>query len=56
MYTTCSRELASKALLEADQAFEDLTRIFGITPIEKPHFLVTRSSDQYQEFAQGDSI
>ncbi|MEW6074169.1 MAG: hypothetical protein AB1726_16435 [Planctomycetota bacterium] len=54
LYSTCPRSLAQRALLEAEDAYGDLVRIFGTYPAERPHFVVLNSLDQYGRFANGD--
>jgi hypothetical protein len=54
VYSTCDRKTAERALREADDAFTDLVRIYGVQPMERPHFLLLNSREQYGRFAAGD--
>lgn len=67
VYSTCNREDVEWAKWYADQTFDDLVRIFGVKPGEKPSTLdllgekrnlpvlvVFRNIDQYNLFAAGD--
>ena len=53
VYSTCTREIARQALEHADRTQRDLIRIFGVSPLDKPHFLVLNSAEQYGSFASG---
>jgi hypothetical protein len=53
-YSTGTRELTEKSLLEAERAFKDLVRIFGRAPGRKVPLLVLNSREQYSRFAQAE--
>jgi len=54
IHTTVSRELALRALGEAESTVVDLVRIFGRTPDEPATFAVLSGVSQYNSFASGD--
>jgi len=53
-YSTGTRELTEKVLLEGERAFKDLVRIFGRPPGRKIPLLVLNSREQYSSFAQAE--
>ncbi len=51
LYTTLDRTNAELAMRRCNEAYEDLTRIVGITPGSKPAVFVASSVEQYKELA-----
>lgn len=54
VYATVDREIALKALSNAEEAVPDLMRLFGRAPDHPVVFVVLRSTEQYGRFAAGD--
>jgi len=54
-FSTCDRKTSERALREAEDAYADLVRIFGVHPPDRPHFLILKNRDQYSSFAAGDA-
>jgi hypothetical protein len=53
-HSTCSREVALRAIGSMEQTFRNLARIFGRSPDRPINVVVLRSADQYGAFAAGD--
>jgi len=53
VYSTCDRATSESAVWHADSTFDDLARIFGLQPDDKPRLAVLSSIAQYNEFAAG---
>lgn len=53
-FTTCNREAAAWVAWWADKTHEDLVRLFGVEPQERPVFACLSSLAQYNAFAAGD--
>lgn len=53
IYTTCSRELATKALEQMDRVLRDLKGALPKLPMEPVNVALLRTQDQYNEFASG---
>jgi hypothetical protein len=57
MYTTCERDLAIQRIKrELDDAYDDLTRIYGTHPALPIVVIVLRDSSQYGSYAAGDEF
>ncbi|MSR62240.1 MAG: hypothetical protein EXS08_07335 [Planctomycetes bacterium] len=53
VWTTCDWQTGNDARWYADKTFTDLSRLFGMAPSKKPHFVVLNSLDQYNQAAGG---
>ena len=54
VYSTCTREVAKKAILECEHSFVDLVRAFGRAPTGTVTVLVLNSQEQYNKVANGE--
>jgi hypothetical protein len=54
VYTTLPRVTAERALVEAEAAWTDLERFFGVAPERPPIAAVLATREQYLEFTGGD--
>lgn len=52
-YSTCDRDTNAWVIWWADYTYNDLVRIFGVEPEEKPHFFCVNGMEQYNEFSAG---
>jgi len=53
VWTTCDWKTGNSARWYADKVFPDMSRLFGMAPVNKPHFVVLNSLDQYNQAAGG---
>ena len=52
--STCDYETGWLAANQADQAYDDLVRFFGVQPTSPPEIVVLSSIEQYNSYAAGD--
>jgi hypothetical protein len=53
-WTTCDWRGGEQARIHSEYAYNELVRIFGITPETKPHFIVLNSLEQYNQAVGGN--
>jgi len=53
-YSTCERGSTDWARWYADSTYENLVRIYGVEPSDRPGLVVLKDLDQYNRFANGD--